>query len=132
MLLCLLIYLILCVYFSVVGRFVTSPALGDVTLYRRCFMEPSSTVPSDHQSQMLQGFSLCGLYEPFCCVGPTAAGVLVGRTDLQHSWLCGCWCLTAVGMLVGRVGPSTPECEAWWHVTAIGVLVDGRMTSLKR
>lgn len=74
-------------YFFVLVRFVISPALGDMTLYRRRFLGPSSTLTSGHYSDILQGFPYVGCRNLSVVLGPTAAGALVGRTELHCSWL---------------------------------------------
>lgn len=51
-------------------RLVTFLDLGEVGLYSRHPMGPSNMLALGHQSCMLEGCHLCGLYAPFCCVGP--------------------------------------------------------------
>ena len=74
-------------YFFVLVRFVISPALGYMTLYRRCFLGPSSILTSGHYSHIFQGFPYVGCMNLSVVLGPTAEGALVGRTDLHCSWL---------------------------------------------
>ena len=92
-------------------------------------MGPSNTLLSGHQSYILYACSLCGLWGPICydgfnycgyaftqdwsqaqfaasfCLGPMAAGMLIGGDGSQHGWHSdpGCspgWC----GTVVDRTG----------------------------
>ena len=56
-------------YFFVLVRLVISPALGDMTLYRRCFLGPSSILISGHYSHMLQGLPYVGCMNFLLCWG---------------------------------------------------------------
>lgn len=74
-------------YFFVLVRFVISPALGDVALYRRCSLGASSTLTSGHHSHTLQSFPWAGCMNLPVVLGPRqCCGALEGRR--RHcSWL---------------------------------------------
>ena len=127
------------------------------TAHRKCPMGPSNTLLSGHQSYILYACSLCGLWGPICydgfnycgyaftqdwsqaqfaasfCLGPMAAGMLIGGDRSQHGWHSdpGCspgWCGTAVdrtgshcGLLRDQYGTtkdfvwSFKRWESWKH-----------------
>lgn len=63
------------------GMCVLSLNLGEVAIGRNCSMGSSKKLLSGHQSQMLQGRSLCRLHASFCCDGADCC---------RSAGMCGC------------------------------------------
>lgn len=63
------------------GMCVLSLNLGEVAIGRNCSMGSSNKLLSGHQSQMLQGHSLCRLHASFCCDGADCC---------RSAGMCGC------------------------------------------
>ena len=67
------------VFFS--GMCVVSLNLGEAAICRNCSMGSSNKLLSGHQSEMLQGRSLCRLHASFCCDGADCC---------RCAGMCGC------------------------------------------
>ena len=115
---------ICCFYFHVFGRCVMFPYLEEMTFCRRPSMSPSSVLPSGHQSCMLQGYPLCGLYESFCCGRLTTVSGLVYMASPWSHWLLGPAFLGGCGLLVVGAKHEEAGCRVpgvpglalayWW------------------
>lgn len=98
----------------------TYPILKVVALCRRCSVGPRCAIPSGHQNQVFQGYSLCRLHVPSCDWVASAEGMLVGKVSHQCVWLevwsqlllWTCWC---VGLSLPSLGGALFLIEAaYW------------------
>ena len=65
------------------------PNLGEVALYKRCPLGPSSTFPLVTRALCSRSAPYVGCMGPSTVVGPTAEGTLVGRAGPWPGWLPG-------------------------------------------
>ena len=74
-------------------------------------MRPSATVPSGHQSSLLQGRPLCGLHGSFCCGRLTSAGHLLGMLVPRRGGCQALPCVEAAGPCLAESGQEAAGCS---------------------
>ena len=115
---------VLCVYFYMLGRSLTFPNLGEVILYRRPPMWPSSTVPS------VQLYAPGVPYKGVVCAlllwggGHDYCGHVGGWEPALPGWLM--WWL----QFCSYIGPG--PCQAFCISTSVLVLTLGQVPSANR